>query len=391
MYINENKKLTYYRKISKSKIEPIRNSLPKTGIFKYTRTIYISPGYGGHMPDSIIKASFRGFTVTFCSVFAAVFAVVLFFVGFSILFPNHGPEDTALHVLPNHTWRVKPFSPDVPTILQIPIVGEIGEDEFLQADTIFSILKDLQEVDLKAGMLKAIVLRINSPGGLADDSEQIFRMLVDAKRRLKIPVYAYVDGLCASGGLMVSLSADKIVASSQSVIGSVGALYPTAFNFSQVMDRLGIQSKTQFAGKDKDSLNPFRPWSENEGENRQQLLNYHYRHFVSLVARHRPRITEEQLIEWGAGVFCAEDALKKGFIDQVNDSFFDNLEEIARSLDIVNRYQVIELQPRISLGSLLFDKQRLIFNGEMQHYVRVPGDVSPRMMGKVLYMYRPGV
>lgn len=342
------------------------------------------------MTDSIVKDSFRGFAKTFFSVLAAGAAIVVFFIGLSLAFPNRGPEDTTLHVLPNHTWKVKPFSSDVPTILQIPIIGEIGSDEALGGDTIYSILKDLQEVDLRPGMLKAIVLRINSPGGLSDDSEQIFRLLIDAKQRLKIPVYAYVDGLCTSGSLLAALSADKIVASSQSIVGSVGVISSPAFNVSQVMERLGIQSKTLFAGKGKDALNPFRPWSETEGANFQQLIDSHYRHFVSLVARYRPRITEDDLKEWGASVFSAEESLKRGFIDQINDSYFDSLEEIAKSLEIANRYQVIELQPRFSLGSLILNNQRLIFRGEMSHYVRFPGDISPKMAGKFLYLYRPG-
>jgi protease IV len=342
------------------------------------------------MPDSLFKDAVRSFSNTFFKVIGAIVGFAFIIIGLSILSSSGPTRSTTTEVLPNHTWKAKPYSPSTPTLVRIPIIGTIGLNPYTTKEQLAKVLQDLQELDLRPGNLKGILLYIDSPGGTSDDADSMFRILVEFKKKMKIPVYAYVDGLCASGGMLTALAADKIIASSPSLIGHVGVIMPTAFNFAKTMDSLGIGSVTLYAGKDKDALNPFRPWKPDEGASLQKIINSYYDRFIKLVATHRPRITEDQLREEGAQVYPSQEALELGYIDQINDSYLDVLEEISSALDITNNYQVIELKPEFTLSEILSPNPTAsILKGNMNHFVRFPGDMPPELMNKVLYLYHP--
>jgi protease-4 len=342
------------------------------------------------MSDSLWRDAARSFCNTFFKILGGIIAIVVILIGLSTLSSGGPQRTTSTVVLPNHTWKAKPYSSTTPTILRIPIVGTIGLNPYTNKDQLANILTDFQLLDLSPETFKAIVLYINSPGGTSDDADGMFRMLIDFKKRFQVPVYAYVDGLCASGGMLVALSADKIIATTPSLVGSVGVVMPTAFNVSKTMTSLGIEALTLSAGKNKDMMNPFRPWGPDEGASLQHIIDSYYDRFVKLVSHYRPRITEEELRERGAQVYPAPEALQLGFIDQINDNYLDMFEEIASSLDIANNYQVIELQPQFSLSEILTSNPSALFKGQVHHYLRVPGDIAPELANKVLYLYHPG-
>jgi signal peptide peptidase SppA len=336
--------------------------------------------------DSLIKGAFRSLINSFFKVVAGTTAFVIVVVVAAIVLSGGGPKDSSLIIHPDHNWKVKPFSPTTPTILYIPIVGVIGNPEEVTKDRVMTILKDIQEVDLKPGMFKAIVLYLNTPGGGADEAFTILNLLLEAKKRFHVPVYAYVDGMCASGGVVVSLAADKIMTTSISLLGSVGVITHPAFNFSSGMERIGIKAVTIYAGEGKDTLNAFRPWKENETEKEQRLINMYYDKFVKCVAQYRPRMSEEQIKDNGAQVFMAPEAIEIGFADQLKESYFEALEEVSTTLEISGNYQVIELKPYLSL-SALFGANALC-KGKIQHQVQLPGELPKELSGKVLYLYQ---
>lgn len=336
--------------------------------------------------DSLIKGAFRSLINSFLKVASGTVAFLAVIVVAIIVLSSGGPKDSTLIIHPNHSWKTPSFSPTTPTILYVPIVGVIGNPEETTKDRLMTILKDLQEIDLKPGMLKAIVLYLNTPGGSADDAFTMLNLLLEAKKHFHIPIYAYADGLCASGGVMVSLAADKIIATSSSLIGSVGVITNPAFNFANCMERIGVKAVTIYAGDGKDALNAFRPWKENETEKEQRLINLYYDKFVKAVAQYRPRMTEDQIKDQGAQVFMAQEAMDLGFIDQIKESYFEALDEISTTLEISNNYQVIELKPNISLSSLF--GASALWKGKVQHQVLLPGELPKELSDKVLYLYR---
>lgn len=339
--------------------------------------------------ESLFKNAVRSFSNSFFKI--AGFAAALFLVFISLgVFLSTGPQRVTTTVpLPDHNWRVKSFSGELPTILQIPIIGEIGLERGLRKEKIAAILQDIQELDLKPGMFKAIILTISSPGGTVDDSDAIYRMLKEFKIRFRIPVYAYLDGLSASGATMISLAADKIISSPSCLIGHVGVIGGTRFNFSKTLERLGVDTKTLYSGKHKDDLNPFRPWADDEGDNMQNVLNATYDRFVKLVVANRPRMTEEQLREEGAQIYTPKEALEQGYIDEIRESYMDALGEIASNLEISNNYQVIQLRPQIFLSDIFGNEACFSATRAVHHFLRLPGDTPPEFVGKPLYLYVP--
>ncbi len=335
--------------------------------------------------DGIIRGTIR----TFCASFAKGVALVCSFFVFIwfVITALNSPSDTkytALKVLPNHEWKTKPFSKENDTLLKISIDGPIGIGNGLRKDQMYSAIADLYNLNLKSGSLKGIILDINTPGGTVDDSDAIMRLLLETKKKLSIPIFAYVDRQCCSGGMLIALASDTITASSPSIIGSVGVILSTAFNYSSTMQRLGVHALTLHSGKDKDSLNPFRGWEENEGANHQALLDAYYQRFTSLVAEHRPKLTQKKLYELGAQVFHAEKALEFGYIDEINDSWTDFLAQTAQKTGCSNTYQLIELAPTISLPEILAGNTTVFGKNGIHHHIRIPGDIDPDAFGKAL-------
>lgn len=339
--------------------------------------------------DSLFKDAVRSLSNTFFKVIGFTIGVVAVLVGIGIMVSGTPQRVTTTIMLPDHNWKVKPYSSTTPTLLFIPITGVVGLDIGVRSEKIAAMLQDIQELELKPGMFKGIILYINSPGGSADDSDSIYRMLTEFKKQFRIPVYAYIDGLCASGGTLISLAADKIIASPASMIGHVGAIMGTHFNVSKPLTQFGVESKTIFAGKHKDELNPFRPWQPGEGSDFQNLVDVYYTRFIKLVISNRPRMTEEQLREEGAKIYPPEQALEQGYIDEISETYMKTLNEIASTLEISSNYQVIQLRPQIFLTEIFGNEARLSLPHAFQHFLRLPGDTPPELVGKPLYLYVP--
>ncbi len=336
--------------------------------------------------ESIFKCMLRTFFSSLSKgvgLTLSIFTTLLFFI--IILNAPSPTKNTTLTVLPNHFWITKPYQADADTLLQIEVNGVIGIAPGITKNRLFDVLQDLHNLDLKPGSLKGIILKINSPGGLSDDSDSIYRMLKETKEKLGIPIYAYVDGECCSGGMLIALAADKIIASEPSAIGHVGVIMPTTFNYYSTMQRIGVESLTLHAGKHKDELNPFRPWKENEGQPFQDIIDQYYTRFINLVALNRPKITVESLKQQGAIAYMGPQALALGYIDEINNSWMSALEKISQETNCSSAYQLIELQPNLSIADLFRSGGEVLKKGRIEHHVRVPGDLPSELIGKPLY------
>jgi signal peptide peptidase SppA len=231
---------------------------------------------------------------------------------------------------------------------------------------------------------------MDTPGGAAFDSDSIYHALVDYKTKYNVPVYAYVDGLCASGGMYISSAADKIYASEQSTIGSVGVIMGPAFNFSGLMTKYGVEALTLTEGKDKDMLNPFRPWQPNEGVSIKNVMAATYEQFVTVVARARPNLSREKLVgEYGANVFIAKEAETLGYIDEGDSNYSRALTALvqAAGVDDKHPYQVVQLNPPRPLLPQL--TQTIFKTGTITHRLDLGPQMDPALSGKILYLYQP--
>src|SRR5690348_5031821 len=192
--------------------------------------------------ESIFVSAVRSFCTSFAAILGILVGIVLIvFVLLMFSTPDILPKKSDLTVAADANGNRDLFSQSVPVMLKIDIQGVIGV-KVLVEDKFTNMLLYSREGMLDHDRVKAVLLCINSPGGTVTDSDGIYRALMKYKEKYQVPIYAYVDGLCASGGMYIASAADKIFATSSSIIGSVGVIIGPSFNISQLMDRYGVQS-----------------------------------------------------------------------------------------------------------------------------------------------------
>ncbi|MCH9608637.1 MAG: hypothetical protein S4CHLAM45_12180 [Chlamydiales bacterium] len=328
--------------------------------------------------ESIFFSSLRAFFVTFFGSIGAFvgFALVLFLLFGALASKEEKHQLTSnVKILPDSEGNRKELPASTPIVLQIEINSPVGK-EGVTAEKIQEILLSSREDAFKDDRVKAILLTINCPGGGANETNTIYNQIKQYKERYAVPVFAYIDGMCASGGFYIACAADKIYASPVSLVGSVGVVaWPPYINIVDAMDKMGISATTLTAGDGKDSMNPTRVWTEDEQNSRQHLVDFFYNDFVNVVAANRPHVSVEQLIDGcGAEVFPAEQSKERGMIDQVATMREDALSDLVQEAGIEGKYQVVCFSTN-SWWKEVF-KQKItsspLLTGEIKHKLSIP-------------------
>ncbi len=318
---------------------------------------------------SAISASLRAFFAAFFTTIGLLLGLFFFlFICSSTLqtTPVSFSTKYSPEIIPNANGDCTNLKKDSPLILKIDIQGVIG-DENLTAESIRTMLSEAQRGEFKQERIKGVLLYIDSPGGTVTDANGIYRAIKRFKQTYNIPVFAYVDGLCASGGMYVASSADKIYATNVSLIGSVGVRLATALNVSKILNKLEIETLTLTAGKNKDALNPLRPWQAGEEQPYRLILEHYYQDFVNIVAKARPQIDEKKLIEhYGADVYPAQLALEYGFIDERVEDISEVIDVLAKTCNIEKDYQVLQLKTSNWINEVFCDTPFLL-TGKIAH------------------------
>lgn len=201
-------------------------------------------------------------------------------------------------------------------------------------------LKLLREV-AKSKSAKALILRIDSPGGTTAGSEALYEEI--RKVAAKKPVVAVMNTVAASGGYIVALGADHIVARGNSITGSIGVIFQWA-QVDKALTSLGIAFKEIKSSPLKAAPSPFTPASDQALEVTRQMVMDSYRWFVGLVAERRPFDRSRALILADGRVYTGRQALEVKLVDQLGG------EEqarawLAKSRDIDAKLDVVEWQP----------------------------------------------
>lgn len=174
-------------------------------------------------------------------------------------------------------------------------------------------LKRMQESDA----IKAVVLRIDSPGGGVAASQEIY----DAVRKLREsgkPVVVSMGSVAASGGYYVACGADTILANPGTTTGSIGVIMEIP-NVRGLLSKLGIKYNVIKSGKFKDTGSPFREMRPEERKYLQQFIDDAFQQFVSVVAENRNLPKEKVLAIADGRVFTGKQALKLGLIDALGN------------------------------------------------------------------------
>lgn len=221
----------------------------------------------------------------------------------------------------------------------VEVEGIISDSEFGASRR--KVLEALEAVEpLRA---RAVVVRINSPGGTVGTSQEIHQAIQSLRRR-GLPVVAALGDVAASGGVYVAVAADKIVSNPGTLTGSIGVILK-ANNLRALYQKLGVESEVVKSGPYKDILSTFRPLTEQERALLQELIDDTYNQFVQAVAAGR-NLPEEHVRSFADGrIFTGRQAKELGLVDEIGG--LERAVELAAELaHLVGKPRKIEVTPR---------------------------------------------
>ena len=206
-----------------------------------------------------------------------------------------------------------------PVVPVIRLSGAIGIVTPLKPGLTLSNTARLLERAFKLRRAAAVAIAINSPGGSAVQSHLIFLRIRQLADERKIPVFAFVEDVAASGGYMIACAADEIVCDPSSILGSIGVVGAT-FGFEKAIRKLGIERRVYTAGKNKAMLDPFMPEKPEDVKRLKAIQEDIHRRFIALVKSRRGRkLNGPESALFSGEYWGGEKAVKLGLADGVGD------------------------------------------------------------------------
>lgn len=225
---------------------------------------------------------------------------------------------------------------------------------------------------LKDPSIKAIIMRIDSPGGAVAPSQEIYEEVRKAVTKKKIVVS--MGSVAASGGYYIAAPATRIVANPGTLTGSIGVIMEIP-NFSGLMNKLGIKSEVVKSGRHKDIASVFRGIKKEDREILQNVLDNVHDQFILGVAEGRKMLREDVRKIADGRIFTGEQALKVGLIDEIGN--LEDAVKVAGKLSgIKGEPEVVSKKEKFSLRDLL--------KGSMPEELT---DVFPSV--KIKYLFTP--
>jgi protease IV len=243
----------------------------------------------------------------------------------------------------------------------IPVEGVINEQ---MAKTVTRHLKQYGE----DSRIKAIILRVDSPGGGVSASQEIYREVRRVKEDKKKKVVVSMASVAASGGYYIACPADKIFANQGTVTGSIGVIAEW-LNMKNLADWAKVKPVVFKSGEFKDTGSPTRDLTERERQYFQGIIDELYKQFVEAVTKGRQgrgsegnELNPERVKSLADGrIYTGESALKFGLIDAIGN-YEDSIKETANMVGIKGEPQIVTPpKPRegISIWDLLLGAQKI--------------------------------
>ncbi len=268
--------------------------------------------------------------------------------------------------------------------------GVFEQGGFGLVDVIKAQLKRAAEDD----RVKAVILKVDSPGGEVLASDDIYRAIMKFRQAAKKPVVASMGTVAASGGYYVSAPSSWIVANEMTITGSIGVIL-SSWNYRGLMDKVGVLPQTYKSGKYKDMLSGSRePESitPQEREMVQSLIDETFSRFKDVVREGRQSAYEQtkgqrlsaQWQDYADGrVLSGREAYKLGFVDELGG--FNDAVERARKLAGIATANLVEYQQRYEFSDLF-----RMFGKSDAKTVKVDlGFEMPKLQAGQLYFLAP--
>lgn len=192
--------------------------------------------------------------------------------------------------------------------------------------------------------VKAVILRVNTPGGTVTASDIMYRELELFRRERKIPIVAVMMDVAASGGYYIALAADQIVAHPTTVTGSIGVVMLTT-NAEGLMQKIGVTATAIKSAERKDMGSPFRALTTEERAIFQSVIDDLYGQFVAKVVDRRKLAPDAARRLADGRIYTADQALKEKLIDRIG-YMPDAIDAAKRAAGLEDASVVVYQRPR---------------------------------------------
>jgi protease-4 len=199
--------------------------------------------------------------------------------------------------------------------------------------------------------VKAIVLRIDSPGGAVVPSQEIFAEVQKTRAAGKIKLVTSMGNVAASGGYYIAAATEKIVANPGTLTGSIGVIMELA-NIKGLLEKVGVKSVVIKSGRHKDMASPFRAMTEEDRALLQNVLDDVHTQFIEAVATGRALKVEEVKTLADGRIFTGKQAQSVKLVDELGD-LHDAIKLAAGLVGISGEPRVLEIRKRFSWRDLL--------------------------------------
>lgn len=236
--------------------------------------------------------------------------------------------------------------------------------------------------------IKAIVLRMDTPGGSVSASDYFYHKLTKLRKESKIPIVVSMGGICASGGYYIAMSCGNenenvIFAEPTTWTGSIGVII-SKYDLSELAQKVGVKEDSIKSHELKGMGSLTRPMTEQEQKIFQSLVNDAFGRFREVVYSGRKKFNEDHnaLTPLATGqVFTTQDALDSGLVDR--EGYLE--EAVSRAIELAkldaNKTQVFQYTTKVTLSSLLFASQKKLEQTQVKEIQEI---ASP----KALYLWQ---
>lgn len=247
--------------------------------------------------------------------------------------------------------QIKEESNNAPVIAVVPLEGPIsnGDNSIKFSISELSVREKLRKIENNK-KVKAVILRINSPGGDALEAEKIYKLIKRFNKKTSIPIYASLSDVAASGGYYIATSANKIFANNATITGSIGvvSLIP---KFDKTLSKFGINKDVIEKGKFTGIYEPTYALTNEDRNHIIDTLNDVYIEFKHRVSQARNISSEDLEPIAGGRVWLGDEAKSIGLVDDIA-SLNEVIDIVAKETNLKN-YNVIQLSSKLDFNNYL--------------------------------------
>ena len=230
-----------------------------------------------------------------------------------------------------------------PKVAIIDLDGEITNERrqgmFVDGENPVSLFVEKLDKAERDSAVKAVIIRINSPGGGVTASDIMYHRLVEFRASRGIPVVALIEDVGASGAYYIACGSDRILAHPTSITGSIGVIV-RAISLARTLMMLGVETRAVTSGPMKDMANYFDPLDDKDLAVLQRMIDAYYGRFLNVVEGSRKGMGAEKVRKLADGrIYTGAQAKQNGLVDDLG--YMADAFELAKVLSKTTRARMV--------------------------------------------------